>query len=338
MNKNIVIKTEDILAAHAEHGNDFLILDLESMRKHQELAQYFSFKIKLASGRIESIRYWNLSGAGVTISSRVKKPEQRRFEQLCVGVSLNDTEGEESPNGTALKLICTAFEENISKWIQMGILAPNKPGKLSPVKLEDGTEVKPVKLLNTDIKVPMQTFATSRDELDEDGDFKQIELENPYFWLSVPKKKFYKDGKAPEQVQFDGKFYMKNDGTEDRSRPIYVHEYQPEFYNIDDFTVNTSTMKRVFKKIAELDNTNIHEYLTRGSGLVGPLKLEMLATKTVCKLDIMLMGKTYLKIAESSDAEGGSQGNEEVDEFVSRYGALSIKPKNEDFELEENED
>lgn len=338
MNKNMVIKTEDILAAHAAHGNEFLILDLESMRKYQELAQYFSFKIKLANGRTESIRYWNLSGAGVNISSRVKKPEQRRFEQLCVGVSLCDSEGEESPNGKALKLICTAFEENITKWIQMGILASNKPGKLSPIKLDDGTEVKPVKLLNTDLKVPMQTFSISRDEVDDDGDFKQIELENPYFWLSIPKKKFYKDGKAPEQLHYDGKYYMKNDGSEDRSRPIYVHEYQPEFYNIDDFTVNTTTMKKVFKKIPDLNNTNIHEYLTRGTDMVGPLKLEMLATKTVCKLDIMLTGKTYLKIAEASDPEGGSTGNEEVEEFAKRYGSLSIKPKNDEFELEDNDD
>lgn len=339
MNKNAIIlpiKTQDILRAYEAHGNDFLIIDLESIREYKDLAQYFGFKIKLADGTVKPIRYWNINGDSIKIASGAKKPEIRKYEQMCIGVS--DMDDEPNANITALKLICEAFEQNFSEMLDKGILSKKKPADkkkkaLGSILLNDGSEVKTVKLLNTDYKVPMQRTANSKEETDDNGDPISITLDTPLFWISVPKKKFFSDGKKPDDVQFEDKCYAES------GNPIYIHQFQAEFYDMDEFTVdsNGSRLKRIYKKLENVDNTNVHNCLTRGTSIVGPIKIEMVSTGTITKLDVMITGRTCLKIAELNESGSGYSGTEEVDEFMDKYGSITSKKKSDEFDDEFDE-
>lgn len=336
MNKNSIvlpIKTDDILKAHEAHGNDFLIFDLENIREYKDLAQYIGFKIKLADRTVKPIKYWNINGNAIKIASGAKKPEMRKYEQMCIAVSESDEQ--ENDNIKALKLICEAFEHNFNDMFEKGILskkklADKKKKALGTVKLDDGTEVVSVKLLSDNLKTPMQKVANSKEETDENGDPIEINLEKPLFWISIPKQKYFKDGKKPEEVQFEDKCY------EESGKPIYIHKYQAEFYDMEDFTVDTngSKLKRIYKKLDHVDNTNIQHYLTRGTSMIGPIRLEMVSTGTITKLDIMMTGRTYLKIAEVKESVEGSYGNEEVDQFMDKYGSIASKKKSDDFDDE----
>lgn len=117
-------------------------------------------------------------------------------------------------------------------------------------------------------------------------------------------------------------------------RPVMTHLYAPDFYNIDDFYHHARTGKKIYNKLGArneetdeivLDNTNIQNYLTRGSAIIGNLKFEVAVSGRQCKLDISLYGRYYVKVAEQLDSSGG-QDDEVADAFASRYASIGNKP------------
>lgn len=328
MNSNkIVLTTAQILEAHATHGNDFIVINFESTRKFKNYAQYIDIDIRLADGAVSSIRYWKLSNDGLIVGSRIRKPEQRKYESIRMGTNLADEEGVENDNGKALQLLCTAFEEKMKQLKDDNIITDDAR---APRKQPDGS-YKPFHLISTKIVSPMQTTTNDKqkDEI--------IDLENPFFWLSIPKKKFYTNGEvAKPSVHFEDKYYSDESGQPDIERPVMTHEYSAKFYNVDDFYHHPRTGKKIYKRLGAadpngndnyIDNTNIQDYLTKGSALMGNLKFELAVSGRQCKLDIALHGTVWVKVAEQSEGGSFGQDDDNIDAFTNRYATISSAPK-----------
>lgn len=318
----IVLTTPQILEAYAAHGNDFIEINFESTRKFKNYAQYIDIDIKLADGTVSSVRYWKLSNAGIIVGSRIRKPEQRKYESIRMGVSLKDEEGEENENAKALQLLCIAFEEKMKKFKLDNVITDDAR---APRKQADGS-YRPFHLISTKVVTPLQTTAKSKETDDI------IDLDNPFFWLSIPKKKFFKNGETQKPSEhFEDKYYADESGQPDIERPVMTHEYAPEFYNVDDFYHHPRTGKKIYNKLGSTDpdtnekilnNTNIQDYLTRNSALMGNLKFELAVSGRQCKLDIALYGKYYVKVAQQEEG-GQGQDDENVDAFTNRYATIS---------------
>lgn len=310
----IVLTTAQILEAHAAHGNDFLVINFESTRKFKDYAQYVDIDIKLANGTVSSIRYWKLSNNGLKVASRIRSPDQRKFESIRMGVTLKDDTGVENENAKALELISVAFKEKMNEMKRDGVITDDET---APRKQKDGT-YRPFHLISTKIVTPMQT--TAKDRTTDDI----VDLENPFFWISVPKKKFFKNGEVSKpSIHFEEKVY--GDG-----KPVMTHEYAPKFYNVDDFYHHPRTGKKNYKLLGSidpetnenyLDNTNIQDYLTKGSALMCNLKFELAVSGRQCKLDIALYGMVYVKVAEYVES-GHTPDEANIDAFSSMYSTI----------------
>jgi hypothetical protein len=320
----IILTTAQILEAHAAHGDDFVVINFESTRKFKNYSQYIDIDIKLADGTVCPVRYWKLSNDGIVVASRIRKPEQRKYEAIRLGVALMDDNQEINENSLALKLLCEAFENKMRQYKNDGVITDDER---APRKQADGT-YRPFHLISTKIVTPMQTTAIDR----ENDDI--VELENPKFWLSLPKRKFYKAGQSPpESVHFDDKYYVDESGQPDLERPVMTHEYAMDVYNVDDTYFDQKTGRKIFKKLGApqgdnnvLDNTNIQEYFTKGSALLGSLKFELAVSGRQAKLDVSLYGRVYCKIAEVVEGgAGNAQDQESVDDFAARYASIGTK-------------
>jgi hypothetical protein len=334
-NYKIILTTAQLLEAHATHGNDFILINFESTRKFKNFAQYIDIDVKLADGKVAPIRYWKLSNEGIQVGSRLRKPEDRKYESIRMGVGLKDEEDVENENVKALKLLCEAFEEKMKQLKNDNLITDNERDCR---KQADGS-YHPFHLISTKVVSPMQT--TAKDKETDDI----VDLENLFFWLSIPKKKFYRNGEVPhEAVHFEEKYYADEAGRPDETRPIMTHLYAPDFYNVDDFYHHRQTGKKIYKHLGApdgqenyLDNTNIQDYLTKGSMLIGNLKFELAVSGRQCKLDVSLFGRFFVKKA---DAIMGSFEEDEdtIDAFADKFKKLTTsKPKKdeEDFDVED---
>lgn len=319
----IVITSSQILESYAAHGKDCLVLNFDTARKFKDFAQYITISIRLPDSSVVGIRYWKLSTDGIMVASRFRKPEQRKYESIRMGITLCDDEGKENENVKALQVLCAAFEEKMEQLKQDKLITDNARAQR---KQPDGSYA-PFHLISTKVVTPMQTVAKSKETDD------LVDLQNPYFWISVPKKKFYENGETPKPVvTLEDKFYVDENGQPDPERPVKTHEYAPLFFNVDDYYHDARTGKKVYRYLGDtsgdsvsksvLDNTNIQDLLTKGSALMGNFKFEMAVSGRQCKLDVSLYGRVYVKVAEPTSGGGNAQDEENISTFADRYATI----------------
>lgn len=331
-----VITTQDILAAYDAHGDEFMVIDIDNLRG-TAYAQYGNIYIKKVDGEIVHPRFWKLSGQGITTASPIKEPTKRCYAQtrvgLCQVTKVND-EMVETDNMKAMQLLCETYEDKMIEFKQSKVITDDKRQSR---KQPDGT-MRPVCLHSIKIASPMDTTTTDC----ETGE--TTDREYPYYWISLPQKRFYNaDEVRKESVHFNDQYYFDAEkNAPDLAKPIMTFEYQPSFYNIDDFIHHPRTGKKSYKKLgyveedsdaeAMIDNTNIHKYLTKGSAMVGNIKFEMVITARGAKMELSLYGLMYVRQGVYSQAE--EQDDDCLDEFTSRYSKASIK-KQVDEDLDE---
>jgi hypothetical protein len=331
-----ILTTQDILAAYEAHGDDCMIIDIDNLRK-TTYAQYGDIFIKKANGEIVHPRYWKLSGQGITTSSAIKEPSKRSYAQTRIGVcqlaKIND-EQVETDNMKAMKLICELYEKQMEQLKEKKIITDNDK---APRKQPDGTQ-RPVYFMSTKIVSPMDTVIIDR----ETGEAKDREY--PYYWLSIPQKRFYNaDETKKESVHFNDQYYFDADKKgPDFTKPIMTFSYAPTFFNIDNFIHHPRTGKKVYKKLGSidddeseplLDNTNIHKYLTKGTAMVGNIKFELVIAGRQAKMEISLYGSMYVRQGTYSQSE--EQDDDCLDEFSNRYANMTVTKKQVDEDLDE---
>lgn len=335
--KKAIITTQDILSAYEAHGNDFMIIDIDSLRP-TKFAQYGNIYIKNVDGEIIHPRFWKLSGQGITTTNRIQEPSKRQFAQIRIGLAqitkINDVEVE-TDNMKAMKLLCETYEQKMEELKESKTITDNDK---APRKQPDGT-MRPVYFLSTKIVSPMQTVGVDR----ETGENKDLDC--PYYWISIPQKRFYNAGETPkESVHFNDQYYFDADKNgPDLSKPVMTFEYGPEFYNIEDFYHHPRTGKKTYKQLGDtnedgstvFNNTNIHKFITKGTALVGSLKFEMVIAGRQAKMEISLnpTGKMYARIGQ--DGQDEEQDDDCLDEFSDRYGNMNIVKKQVDEDLDE---
>lgn len=339
MNK-IILTTQQILDAYEAHGDDFIEIDIDNLRKWKDQAQYIDVNVKLADGKSCPVRYWKLSTEGLIITSRIKAPEQRVYKNIRIGVSLYDEDGEENINCKALQLLCNAYVNKMEQLVADKIITTNpRASKKQP----DGT-FRPVHLMNSNFVTPMQTSSLDR----ETQEF--VDLENPRFWISMPQKRFFKnnDDRKPSE-HFENKYYVDSNGNPDPEKPVMTYEFDPTFYNIDDWYHHPRTGKKLYKKLGDveedegnenihLDNTNIQNYLTKGSALMGNLKFDVQVCGPQCKLDIRLYGDCFVKHVDTYDEQHTNIDEESLDAFANLHKDAGSKKLDdvEDFADDDN--
>ncbi len=335
----VIISTKDILEAYEEHGNDFVVIDIDNIRPYQTYAQYISVHIKKASGEVVPVRFWKMSSSGITVSSRISEPEKRRFAAIRMGLSLynknEDGEDEENDNCAALKLLCEAVEAQLEKMKAEGLFTTDKKKS----KKVDDKKYRPVYLINTDVVTPMQTQAYDKEKEE------YVDIENPRFWISIPKKRFYKDNeKRHEEEHYEDKYYVDEDG-QPTEKPIMTYLFDPAFLNIDDFVHRKVSGKNIvrksFKKLGEseglqMDNTTIHKLIPKGSAIIGNFRFEITVSARQCKLDVSLTGMCHVRVGDDSYSEYDNVDEDELEAFGSKHAKL-LKPKESEEEVEEDD-
>lgn len=323
--RSVPVTTQDILDAYNAHQDDFMIIDIENLRPTQ-YAQYCKINIKRADGSIVNPSYWKLSGQGITTATPIKEPSKRCYAQLRIGLcQVTNINGEdvETDNMKAMKLLCTTYENKMEQMKDNKIITDSKKNVR---KQADGTNT--VFLISTKAISPMDTMVTDRDS----GEM--VEREHPFYWISVPNKRWWAaDEVQKESVHFNDQYYFDASlNGPDTSRPIMTFEYQPVFYNIENWYHHPRNGKKVYKRLGDVvpdtdgeirfDNTNIHKHLTKGSAMIGGMKFEMVVTARGAKLEICLHGQMHVRQGTSSQEE--EQDDEAIDAFSSIY---SSKPK-----------
>lgn len=336
--KKAILTTQDILSGYEEHGNDFMIIDLDTIR-NCAYSQYANIYIKNADGDLISPRCWKLSGQGITTASRIREPAKRPFEAVRIGFAQIDENGEETDNMRAMHILCKVYEEKMEEFKESKLITDNS--KL-PRKGPDGL-MRPICLISTKIESPMETVREDKTS----GEMK--ELDSPFFWISLPKKRFFGNGETQkESTHFNNQYYFDmQKNAPDMTKPIMTFDYAPTFYNIEDWVCHPRLGTKIYKKLGDvideetgeisLDNTNIQNYITRGSAMVGSLKFEMVVTGRGAKLDISLYGNMYVR--KGIETQSTVQDDDCLNEFSARYTTLAISTnKEEDIDEPFDED
>lgn len=329
------VTTEDILKARAAHGDDFVVIDIDSIRD-SKFSQYIDPYFKLANGEIVKFSEWKYkSPDGIQIASRLSEPTARRYEQLRLGFSQVDMNGVENDNMKALNIICTSIENKLQQLITTNQVTDDK----KKCKTVDG-KTRPVYFMSTKIDTPMQTTRFDRETSS------YVDSDHPFYWINLLKKRYFGANKAPAPMKLENAYYQTEEKQDDPERPVYIHEFNTTFYNIENFFFDKKTGKQKFKllgdydpttKQTKLDNTNIQTYLTKGSILIGGLSIQIAISRTKCKLDISLGRSTYVKpMAYEYENE---QDSEDAALFAARFNeGASISKSNDEEEKEETID
>ena len=323
--KKAILTTPDILAGIEEYGDDVMVIDFDTMRDTQ-YAKYVPVYIKNGNGELIHARFWKLSGQGLFTCSGIPEPAKRAYEQVRLGVSQMNDQEEEIDNMKAMQALCEIFERKMNQYVEDKFITDDKK---KSKKQADGA-MRPVLLMSTKIETPMLTEKLDK----ETGDY--VPRPHPVYYLSIPKKRFYNAGETPkESIHYNNECYFESD------KPIMSFEYQPAFYNIEDFYHHPRTGKKIYKKLGDLDeetgdvnldNTNIQKHIPRGSAMVGALKFEMISVGKFTKLDFQLYGTMYVRKGVMNQDEGVD--DECLDEFAERY---TTKPSGTQINLDLDE-
>lgn len=336
--KKEIVTSKDIIEAFNAHGTDFLSLDLDNIRKYQDYAQYIAVIITLANGKKVNVSNWQMSGKGIKLVSRIREPEQRKYEAIRIGFKHDNGDGEVNENTEALKIMCEAFETLMKKLKSDKVITDDE----DECELQDdGKTFSPIHLISVKAKSPMQ--ATT---IDPENPSKKITLDSPFFWISIPKKKFWaKNEKKPVYEPLEDRFYM-DPKTNKPSTTIKVtpFDFACTFYDQSKGFFNSETGKKNYPLLGEkneegkvvLNNVNIQEFLTRGSPLVPMIKMEVVVSGRQCKLEMSLDRKVYVKPADANSSDYNNHDEDLLNEFDNTYSSTSFKNDDDDFDLEDD--
>jgi hypothetical protein len=339
--KIMKITTTELEEAYETHGNDFLVIDIDNVNDKSPFCSYINLYFRLKDDRIVFPNCWHIRAPdGLQISNNMNLPNSRQYPTLRVGVNLFDVSKDDeseltsNANATVFKYICEAFEFQMEKLKNTETITDDKKKQK---KQPDGT-LRPRYFPSLKFDNPMQTSRMNRDTSDYE------DMENPKFWISL-QSKFYKPDERPEQVQYESYFYKNPDGTDDMSKPVWIHEFQTTFTNVNDFFYNKKTGKKIFKylgdfdaesKITTLDNTNIHKYLTKGSTFTGELKFQIGASGRNFKLNAYLGNNISVNVEQLQSSNDFSNTDAEL--LHQRFNKNLPKEENTDEDEEEEDE
>lgn len=259
-----IISPEEIFNAYNKHGEDFLIIDLNSIKEYgMKTVKYFDIKIKKEDGKeiVPKIKFMKL-----LLASKIKPPTERDYEKLKIAIRRDDEENKSSLFGKAMELICNTFTKKVKDMKANGIINDDEEDDNNAPNVVIVPSCKP--------QTPLQKSAK-----DKDGVLKKFD--NPMLWFGLN----YNDKAPTKTLDFTYKI--------DDSAKFKVKEFDIDIYD---------TEKIINKKLqlAEVDgehinNYNIDKFVTMKSSLSGLVYMQVKASKQSFNLNTKIYNALYVK-------------------------------------------
>jgi hypothetical protein len=264
MKSNGIISPEEIFNAYNKHGEDFLIIDLNSIKEYgMKTVKYFDIKIRKEDGKeiVPKIKFMKL-----LLASKIKPPTERDYEKLKIAIRRDDELNQESLFGKAMELICNTFTKKVKDMKASGIINDDEEDDNNTPNVVIVPSCKP--------QTPLQKSAK-----DKDGVLKKFD--NPMLWFGLN----YNDKAPTKTLDFTYKI--------DDSAKFKVKEFDIDIYD---------TEKIMNKKLqlAEVDgelvtNYNIDKFVTMKSVLSGLVYMQVKASKQSFNLNTKIYNALYVK-------------------------------------------
>lgn len=314
---------EDIIEAYNTHGDEFLIIDFDNLRKYT-FAQYIEVNIKKADGNVVAIQYIKMSSDGIKTGCRINNPSTRSYASIRVGIIHDD----DNINTRGFKILSNSYMIIMKKYKNLEYITDDD--KL-PRKTSENL-YRPIYLISTKIDSPLQT--TKKNSKTNDIE----ELTNPLYWVSIPRKTFWngneikKDPIHFRDPESDKELFYLDSGKENLSKPMMSYELGPTFLNMDDTYFNPKSGRKVYNTLGHeeengLNNCNIHNYLTKNSEIIGLCKVQVVVASRNAKLDISLYGKNFVSIGDDVNDEYGDDDDERIEEYLLNKKGISNNSK-----------
>lgn len=337
--RRAVITCNDIIAAYEQHGDNFIVVDIDNKRDFKSYCNYININMMKADGEIISPIYCKMDISGIKTSSNIREPAVRQYEQIRIALRQYNELEEETINMKAMRILCSSYKNIIKKMVDDGIITHHKD---VPRKKNGDGCIRPVLLISTDPKTPMQNTVVNRQTQEVEA------IDNPIFWINIPKKN-YKKNTAPPPKQFGDMCYKEDDGSD--GKPFMVYDFDVSFYDIENQSFDPITGKKRYGLVGEMDedgntelnNTNIHKFITKNTILFGSFKFGMTVSSRGAKLDISLCGANHIKQGEDDVVETNTE--EELTDFESALGLTQSKdtikkesiPQKKEFEEDDSD-
>lgn len=316
-----ILYPEDVFNAYNKHGENFLIVDLSTIKENQaKTVKYCQLKIKKENGVevVPIIKLFNLAAAG-----KIKAPVDREYEQLKIALRRDDESNKESTFGKAMELICNVFTKRVKELKAEGLINDD----------DDDDNNKP----NVTIvpccrpQTPFQKKAKGKNKQDQ-----TVNLENPMIWIGLNYKRYTMD----EEKQLETlDMNYKNDG-----KPFVVKDFDLNIYDLEK-VVNKKPQLALDADNNKITNANVHKFITINSLISGTVYMQVVISKQSFNLNTRLTKNLYVKSNKNATNSSHMFDDDEFDMMVAGSSKLdnskataNIQEGDEDDETEEKED
>jgi hypothetical protein len=313
-----ILYPEDVFNAYNKHGENFLIVDLSTIKENQaKTVKYCQLKIKKENGVevVPIIKLFNLAAAG-----KIKAPADREYEQLKIALRRDDESNKESTFGKAMELICNVFTKRVKELKAEGLINDD----------DDDDDNKP----NVTIvpccrpQTPFQKKAKGKNKQDQ-----TVNLENPMIWIGLNYKRYTMD----EEKQLETlDMNYKNDG-----KPFLVKDFDLNIYDLEK-VVNKKPQLALDADNNKITNANVHKFITINSLISGTVYMQVVISKQSFNLNTRLTKNLYVKSNKNATNSSHMFDDDEFDMMVAGSSKLDNSKATaniqEDDETEEKED
>jgi hypothetical protein len=277
MNQSILYP-EDIINAYKTHGEDFINIDLSTIKENQaKTVKYCQLKIKKENGQevVPIIKLINLS-----IASKIKPPTEREFEQLKIALRRNDANNKETLFGEAMELICNTFTKKVKDMKTNGLINDDEDD-------ENNTE-NTIIVPNCKPQTPFQRKAKNKENAN-------VNLDNPMIWLGLNFKRY--NGEEEKQLEVLDNLNYKRD-----NKPFYIKDFELNIYNLEDIVDKKPQI--AVNNNSHMTNANVHKFITMNSLISGTIYMQVVMSKQSFNLNTKLSRNLYVKSNKSASSNG----------------------------------
>jgi hypothetical protein len=273
MNQSILYP-EDIIKAYNKHGEDFITIDLSTIKENQaKTVKYCQMKIKKENGQevVPIIKLMNL-----TVAGKIKSPQEREFEQLKVAIRRNDINTVESKFGEAMELICNTFTKKVKDMKTNGLISDDED--------DDNNSKNVIIVPNCKPQTPFQKKAKNKENV-------SINLDNPMIWLGLNFKRYSLDEEKQLEV-FENLTYKRD------NKPFYIKEFDLNIYDLE--KIQNKQPQLATDNNSLMNNSNIHKFITVNSFISGTIYMQVVMSKQSFNLNTKLSRHLYVKSNKSN--------------------------------------
>jgi hypothetical protein len=304
-----ILYPEDVFNAYNKHGENFLIIDLSTIKENQaKTVKYCQLKIKKENGVevVPIIKLFNLAAAG-----KIKAPVDREYEQLKIALRRDDESNKESPFGKAMELICNVFTKRVKELKTEGLINDDDDDENNKPNVTIVPCCRP--------QTPFQKKAKNKQD-------QTVNLENPMIWIGLNYKRYTMD----EEKQLEAlDINYKNDG-----KPFLVKDFDLNIYDLEK-VVNKKPQMALDSENTKITNANVHKFITINSLISGTVYMQVVMSKQSFNLNTRLTKNLYVKSNKNATNSSHMFDDDEFDMMVA--GSSKLDNSNAPTSLQEDD-